>query len=105
MKMKVEKKKNVLVMGKRNGDHSKKTVQKPFFPNEEEVDNVWMLMDDSSKYSVKLEEATWTELSYPFASNQLEIRDFIFYLTLKIITDSLLLKLWVSLNFIIFLYA
>ena len=63
-------------------------------------------MDESLNYSVKLEEeTTWTESSYPFASNQPEMRDFIFYPTLKIITDNLLLKLGVSMNLIIFLYA
>ena len=99
-------KKRMLVLGKKRGPQQKKPVQKPHFTDEEEVDNGWMLMDKSSKYSVKLEEeATWTESSYLFTSNQPEMRDFFFYLSPKIITDNLLLKLRASLNLFIFLYV
>ena len=104
--MKVKKKNNAGTGKKKRGSQQKKTVQKPHFTNEEQVDNAWILKDESSKYFDNLEEeATWTKSSFPFASNQPEMRNFIFYLTLKIITDNLLLKLGVSLNLIIFLYA
>ena len=70
----MEKKKNVGTGKKKQGPQQKKPVQKPHFTDEEEVNNVRMLMDDSSKYSVKMEEEViWRESSYPFASNQPEV--------------------------------
>ena len=52
----MEKKKNAGTWKKKRGPQQKKPDQKPHFTDEEEVDNVWMLMDEYSKYSVKLEE-------------------------------------------------
>ena len=46
--------------------------------SEEEVDDVQMVLDDSSEYSMdELEDDDWTERSYPFASKPIEVRDFI----------------------------
>ena len=60
-KMKKEKKNNAGSGKKKRGPQQNKLDQKPHFTDEEEVDIVRMLMNDSSKYSVKLEEeATWT---------------------------------------------
>ena len=59
-KIKVEKK-NADTAKKKWGPQQKKLDQKQHFTNKEEVDNARMPMEDSSTYSVKLEEeATWT---------------------------------------------
>ena len=54
LQLKNEKKKNAGTGKEKRGPQQKKPVQKPHFIDEGEVDNVWMLMDESSKYSVKI---------------------------------------------------
>lgn len=44
--------------------------------SEEEVDDVQMVLDDSSEYSDELEDDDWTELSYPFATKATEVSRF-----------------------------
>ena len=63
----MEKKKKAGTGKKKWGPQQKKSAQKHNFTFEKDVDNVWILMDESSKYSVKLEEeVTWRESSYLF---------------------------------------
>ena len=45
--MKQEKKKNLNAGTGKRGPQQNKSVQKPYFADEEEIDNVRMLMDDS----------------------------------------------------------
>ena len=50
----MEKKKKAGTGKKKWGPQQKKSAQKHNFTFEKDVDNVWILMDESSKYSVKI---------------------------------------------------
>ena len=82
---KTEEKKKAAAEKKALGGEKKKCARRkksvPVGPTEEDsdVDDVQMLLNDSSEYSDEVEdEGIWTPLAYPFAEKAPEVRDFIF---------------------------